>query len=158
MNRTRADVHAWGRRNRVIFDANKEHINIIHPIHGEGSIFKLLGCVVDMKLTMEPAVDQITCEVRPKIKALLRSRPFYSLEDMVTQFKTHIWGKIEYHHGATLHACDNAIARIEFLQSNFVRDLRITREMAFLDHNLAPLSLRRDIGLLGFIHKRVLGD
>ena len=57
-----------------------------------------------------------------------------------------------------LHACDSALAKIETLQSNFVRDLGITREMAFLEYNLAPLSLRRDIGLLAFIHKRVLGE
>ena len=158
MNKTRAEVHAWGRRNRVSFDANKEHINIIHPIHGEGSDFKLLGCLVDVKLTMQSAIDQIACQVRPKIKALLRSRPYYGIVDMVSQFKTHIWGKIEYHHGAILHACDSSLAKIELLQSNFVRGLSITREMAFQDYNLAPLSLRRDIGILGFIHKRVLGE
>ena len=30
--------------------------------------------------------------------------------------------------------------------------------MAFLDYNLAPIGLRRDISILGFIHKRVLGE
>ena len=158
LNETRTAVHSWGRRNRVIFDAEKEHLNIIHPIHGEGCNFKFLGCLVDVKLSMESAIDQVACEVRPKIKALIRSRPYYSLEDMITQFKTHVWGKIEYHHGATLHACESALSKIDLLQTNFVRDLRITPEMAFLDYNLAPLSLRRDIGLLGFIHKRVLGE
>ena len=32
----------------------------------------------------------------------------------------------------------------------------MTEEVAFLDHNFAPSELRRDIGILGFLHKRVL--
>ena len=158
MTATRTEVHRWGKRNRVIFDPDKEHINVIHPVHGEGETFKLLGCLVDVKLAMDHAVEQVASRARPKIKALLRSRPYCDVGDMLTQFKTHIWGLIEYQHGAILHSCDSNLNKIDQLQYGFVRDIRITREMAFLDYNLAPLGLRRDIGILGFIHKRVLGD
>ena len=30
--------------------------------------------------------------------------------------------------------------------------------MVFLDFNFAPLFLRRDISILGFIHKRIIGE
>ena len=37
-------------------------------------------------------------------------------------------------------------------------ELRITEEMAFQDFNFGPLCLRRDIYVLGFLHKRVLNQ
>ena len=46
--------------------------------------------------------------------------------------------------------------QIERLQSSFVSELRITEEIAFTDFNFGSLCLRRDIGILGFLHKRVL--
>ncbi len=40
----------------------------------------------------------------------------------------------------------------------FSSEGRSDREaVAFLHYNLAPLSLRRDVGMLGFIHRAVLG-
>ena len=87
LNETRTAVHSWGRRNRVIFDAEKEHLNIIHPVHGDCRNYKFLVCLVDVKLSMESPIHQVACEVRPKIKALMRSRPYYSLEDMITHSK-----------------------------------------------------------------------
>ena len=38
-----------------------------------------------------------------------------------------------------------------------MRELAISEGDAFIVHRLAPLSLRRDIALLGMLHKRVLG-
>ena len=142
----------------MAFDNKKEHINILHPIHGQGDSFKLLGCPVDVKLNMSEAVDYIVGRARPKIKALLRSRAFYCLGDLIIQFKIHIWGIIEFSSGCLLHASESALARIDRLQSSFVQELRVSEEFVFLVYNFAPLELRRDIGILGFIHKRVLGD
>ena len=39
----RTEVHRWGKRNRVMSDPSKEHVVIIHPLHGEGEDFKFLG-------------------------------------------------------------------------------------------------------------------
>jgi hypothetical protein len=154
---TRTEVHKWGTRNRVAFDPLKEHTVIIHPAAGEGDDFKFLGVLFDAKLRMENAVEQILNRIRPKIKALLRTRCFYSVGDMLNQFKTHIWGLIEYQNGAICHACATSLSKLDRIQASFVRDLSLTEEMAFLDFNFAPLCLRRDIGILGFIHKRVIG-
>ena len=46
------------------------------------------------------------------------------------------------------HACAPALAGLDRAQANFVRDLGITEEIAFLDYKCAPLSLRRDISIL----------
>ena len=50
------------------------------------------------------------------------------------------------------------MARLDKLQQSFVAELKLTAEMAFLDYNFAPSELRRDIGLLGFLHKRILNE
>ena len=43
------------------------------------------------------------------------------------------------------------------MQQRYVEELHLTDESAFLEFNFAPARLRRDISLLGFLHKRVLG-
>ena len=107
---------------------------------------------------MNEAIDFVVTRARPKIKALLRARAFYDIADLITQFKIHIWGIIEFSHGCVMHASDTALARIDQLQKSFVRELRVCDEFVFMTYNFAPLELRRDIGVLGFLHKRVLGE
>ncbi len=69
-----------GNRNRVIFNAGKEHFEIIHPRHGEGEDFKLLGCLMDVTLTMESGIDHTLAKARAKINAMIRTRAHYSTE------------------------------------------------------------------------------
>ena len=44
------------------------------------------------------------------------------------------------------------------MQRWYLHELGISDQDAFVNHNFAPPSLRRHIGLLGFLHKRVLGE
>jgi hypothetical protein len=83
-------VHKWGRVNRVSFDASKEHMVILHPSECIGETFKLLGCLVDVDLRMHSAVEQVLSKIRPKITAILRTRIFYNIPDLILQFKTQI--------------------------------------------------------------------
>ena len=85
MQKTRTEMHRWGNRNRVTFDGSKEHIVIIHPQQGVGDNFKLLGCLIDTRLSMRPAIDAIIAHVRPKIRALFRTRGFYDHAKMFAQ-------------------------------------------------------------------------
>ena len=157
MQKTKVETHAWGHRNRVTFDPSKEHIVVIHPLDGEGDSFKLLGCWINVQLQMEEAIDSIVSHVRPKIKALLRTRGLYNHSDMMNQYKSHVWGITEYQNGTIIHASSTALDKLERLQRHYVHELHLTKEVAFLDYNFAPPCLRRDIGILGFLHKRVLG-
>ena len=70
---SRNHVHSWGHRNRVTFDSGKEAVVILHPAHGEGPDFKFLGCIFDVKLTMQSAIDNIVPTARAKMRALLRT-------------------------------------------------------------------------------------
>ena len=44
------------------------------------------------------------------------------------------------------------------MQRWFLHELGITDTEAFVNYNFAPPSLRQRIGMMGFVHKRVLGQ
>ena len=73
------------------------------------------------------------------------------------QFKSHILPILESASGAIYHAANSTLEPLEHLHHKFVRDVGLTSEEAFLKHNLAPLQLLRNIGMLGVPHKVVLG-
>ena len=62
------------------------------------------------------------------------------------------------HNGAIFHASDSLLQKLDKVQENFLRELKITEEDAYMEFNLAPLKLRRNIGILGLMHKSVLGE
>ena len=55
----RQRVHAWGKVNRVIFDAAKKHSVVIHPRDSHGEPFKLFGLMIDLDLRMHSAINQL---------------------------------------------------------------------------------------------------
>ena len=63
---------------------------------------------------------------------------------------------VEASTGAIYHASDSVLARLDRLQDRFASEIGLTEKTAFLKFNLAPLCLRRDIAMLGMLHKCVL--
>jgi len=124
----------------------------IHP-GGEGDDFRLLGCMFDVHLQMETAIRTILGKVRPKIKALLRARIYHSQQDMVMQYKAHILPLLEHHSAAIFHATDTILKPFDKVQSSFLQEIGLTEKEALLSYNLAPTNLRRDIAILGLLHK-----
>ena len=49
------------------------------------------------------------------------------------------------------------LVKIDKTQARFLRELGLSKEQAFMDFNFAPPNLRRNVGILGLLHKRVLG-
>jgi len=151
-------VHEWGEVNRVEFDPGKEERVVLHPRNGYGETFRLLGLMVDNGLTMEEAVAKLLKQARPKLQALMRTRAYFGINDMMLQYKTHVLGIVESVTGGIYHATTTTLAPLDRLQTTFVHNFNLSVEDAFLHFNLAPLSLRRDIAMLGFIHKSNLPD
>ena len=81
------------------FDASKEHVVVLHPVQNQRAAFKLLGRMIDTDLRMQSAIDRLTAKVIPKITAILRTRAYYSVPQLIMQFKTHIWGLMEANMG-----------------------------------------------------------
>ena len=69
-----------------------------------------------------------------------------------------MWGLVEYHCGGYFHAATSLLNRVDQVQSNFFVKLGISEQQTCLDFNLAPNVLRRDVAILGLLHKRVLGQ
>ena len=72
---------------------------------------------------------------------------------MMLQFKTHILGILESNIGGIYHATQTVLAPLDRVVTTFVHALNMEVDIAFLQFNLAPLALRRDIAMLGFLHK-----
>ena len=157
INVCRQSVHDWGRKNRVLFDAGKEHLVVVHPLHAQGEAFKLLGLMVDCKLVMNQAIEKLLATIRPKIAAIVRTRAHYDTAALIIQFKTHIWGLMEANSGGIFHASTTWLNKIDGTHRRFLRDLDMLESTAFLQHNFAPPTLKRNIAILGALHKRVLG-
>ena len=137
METCRRRVHSWGRCNRVSFDAGKEHLVILHPLSGEGETFRLLGCMVDVKLIMDKAIEKILSQVKPKVQAILRTRAHYATRDLIGQFKTHIWSLLEMHSGGIFHASDHLLDKFDDVQRRFLRELGVSEEDAYIAYNFA---------------------
>ena len=130
---------------------------ILHPIFGSGEPFKLLGCLIDCKLIMNQTIDKILTQVRPKVIIILRTRGYYNITELIDQFKTHVWDLMEVQNGVIFHASDYLLSKLDRIHANFLMELGVEQSDAFMNFNFAPPDLRRNIGILGMIHKRVLG-
>ena len=129
-----ASVHAWGVRNRVVFDESKEEFCVLDALCGHGRPFRLLGPIIDPKLRMHECVDKVYKRAKPKARRLLRVQRFYSQKDMVKQFKAHIWGLIESVTPALYHAAPSVTTKIDRVQSSFVANIGLTEREAFCCH------------------------
>jgi hypothetical protein len=74
------------------------------------------------------------------------------------QYKAHALCQLELSIGAIYHAADSHFAIWDNMQHMFLRELGVTVDEAFLTYNLAPLRLRRDIAVLGMLHRIQLGE
>ena len=145
-------THEWGKRNQVQFDPSKEYTKIIHSSRGVGDDFKMLGTLFDTRLTMQPCLESVLTRIRPKIRALLRLKDLYTGSSMLNQYKSHIWGITEYSNGVLILAPPSQLNRLDKVQRWYLHELGMSDKEAFISHNFAPPSLRRAIGILGFLH------
>ena len=69
------------------------------------------------------------------------------------QVRAHVWGIIESAVPAIYHAAPSRLANIDGIQTSFIGHLNIAEKNAFLMYGMAPLVLRRDIGMFGVLFK-----
>ena len=122
-------------------------------MQGEGESFKLLRTKFDSKLAMEEAVSSITKKTSPKLTALLRTKPYYNTAALVQSYKSHVLCLLEGSIGAVYSASESVLDPLDAVQARLLRELGLSPALAFLEYNLAPLGLRRDIAMLGLLFK-----
>ena len=156
MQQCQARLHRWGAANQVSFDPGKESFHILHRRDDWGPNFTNLGVTFDTKLRMNVACREIAQEARWRLNTLLRARRFHTCRELVKLYKTHILSYLESGTPAVYHAAPYNLHLIDHIQEVFLRELGISDEVALADFNLAPLNTRRDIAMLGLIHRTTL--
>ena len=151
------ELHKWGDANQVAFDAGKESHHILSLSEPQGSVFKLLGVPFDTELSMGHAVSELVSSAGWKLRTLLRTKRFYSGSDLILLYKAHLLSYLEYRTPAIYHATKAVLRRLDAVQRNFLRDVGVDEVNALVHFHLAPLDTRRDIAMLGLIHRTVLG-
>ena len=151
------ELHKWGQANQVSFDKDKEGMFILNRKNPHGENFNLLGISFDCKLVMSSTVEELAKTCRWKTKALLRTSRFNTGAALVNLYKAQILSYVEYRTAAIYHACDSALALLDSVQDKILRVAGMSKIDALNSANLAPLAVRRDIAMLGVIHRAALG-
>ena len=150
-------LHEWGRANAVEFEPSKESITILSRIDPYGENFKSLGVVFDPSLYMDDAISKICDSASWKLRTVQRSTRFFSTIEMVNLYKSKVGSYIESKTAAIYHASTILLNRVDNIQVQFLRQIGLTELNALCEFRLAPLNCRRDMAILGLIHRTVLG-
>ena len=73
-------------------------------------------------------------------------------------YKSKLLGYLEYRMPALYHATDTVLAPLDRLQDRLLQAVGCSETEALLNWNLAPLATRRDLAMLGLVHRTVLGE
>ena len=71
--------------------------------------------------------------------------------------KAHLLSLLAYRAAAVYHARLDALERLDRVRQRFLRDCGVDEATALLNFHVAPVGLRRNIAMLGLIHRTVLG-
>ena len=153
-----SELHRWGKANQVAFDAGKESQHILSTTDSVGESFWMLGVVFDCELIMADAVAELVSDASWKLRTLIRTRRFYTDADLILLYKSHLLSYLEYRTPAIYHATRNVLEKLDAVQTRFLRSVGVDDATALLEFNLAPLCMRRDIAMLGMLHRAALGE
>ena len=140
----------------VTFEENKKSFHILGHTKPDGLSFRLLGVTIDPQLIMADAIAECSTESHWRLSSLLRSRRFFSVEDIILQYKSQVLSYLEYRTCAVTHAADSHLTVLDSVQTRLLRNIDVTAIDALLHFNLAPLSCRRDIANLGIIYRAAM--
>ena len=83
---------------------------------------------------------------------------FVSYAELVGLFKAHRLSYLEYRSPAVYHAASSTLLPLNNVLSSFLKKVGICEVDALIHFKLAPLASRRDVAMLGAIHRAVLGE
>ena len=106
---------------------------------------------------MGPAIGAIVKKCKWKLSCALRCHRYYSAGDLVQLYKSRLLGYIEYRTAAIYHAANSHLQRLDSIQRQLMDAVDLSDVEALFTCNLAPLCSRRDIAMLGLIHRTMLG-
>lgn len=113
------EPHNWDSANQVTFDPTRKSKHVPSRRDPYGPNFKLLGTEYDCRLFMADAVRALVGKTKWKIKMLLRARRFYTLDDLLNQYKQQILSFVKYRTLAIYHATQVALSELDRIQDFF---------------------------------------
>ncbi len=128
--------------NQVHFHSGKEGLQIIVAKESQGADSNIFGVEVDVKLTMQSAIDEVVPQESWKLKMLVRTRRYYTDSELVLLYKPHLLSYIEYRTPAIYHATRDMLCRLDRIQDRFLVHAGIDEKDALIHFHLAPLSTR----------------
>ncbi len=151
------ELHLWGRANRVVFDPAKESFHLLHKTLHLGDDFRILGVLFDPQLLMHSATRAVATEAGWRIQKLLRARRYYTTPELMHLYKAQVLSYIESATPGLYHAAPSVLDKVDRVQRRLLRELNLDEVEGLLDFRLAPLPSRRDMSMLGTLHKMTLG-
>ena len=118
---------------------------------------KILGVTFDAALLMHSAAREVATEAGWRLQTLLRARYHFSIPELMHLYKAQILSYIEGSTPALYHAAASVLERIDRVQARFLRQIGVSDVAALVDYRMAPLPSRRDIAMLGMLHRIVMG-
>ena len=106
---------------------------------------------------MHDAVHQCTVEAGWRAKSLLRAQRFFSAGEAILLYKAQVLSYIEARTPGIAHAAASTLEPLDRVQRQFLRQLGLTEKEAAIEYRLLPLNARRNIAMLGVVHRCTLG-
>ena len=91
------------------------------------------------------------------MRTILRTSRYYKPGKIIDIFKARVLGYMEYRTAAIYHCAKHLLDQVDLVQKRLCKAVGITSEDVLIHFNLAPLKARRDMAMLGLIHRAVLG-
>ena len=129
-------LHEWGRANEVEYEASKESITILSRVAPYGDNFKSLGVLFDPGLFMDDAIHKVYDSAMWKLRTVQRTTRFFTTIEMVNLYKSKVGSYIESKTAAIYHASQILLARIDSVQTNFLRQIGLTELDALCNYRL----------------------
>ena len=103
-------------------------------------------------------MHEVASRANWKLKTLLRAKRFFDTPTLVKLYKSQVLPTVEFPTPAVYHCEATTLDELDKVQARFLRATGLTAEVALLQYNLAPLQTRRDLAMLGLVHRTVLGQ
>ena len=107
---------------------------------------------------MEKTIYDRVARCRWKAQTIMRTAKFHTVDELVLLYKAKILSIIEYRTAAIYHTAQHLLEMVNDIQDTFIWGLNLTTKQALLHYDLAPLAARRDIAMLGIIHRSAIGQ
>ena len=113
--------------------------------------------MLELSLTMKSAVAKLQHVEMLRLHSILKLRRHYDVPELMTSYKARVLSYLEYRTPAIYHGAATLLEGVNAIQKRFLREIGMTPEEALMKFHSAPLTARRDMAMLGIIHRSVLG-